>query len=876
MQKEKSKTILSGITKFILSGFFSAEKLNNIIDDLEEKYDINVSEKGKIRTTFWYLIQILNLITGKIYNIIYWSLPMFKNYLKIAIRNLRKNKIHSVINVFGLSIGLACTLLILLFIRDELSYDKFHKNLDRIYFLTAFSHNPDGSISWKGGTAEGHGPALKEFLPEVKNCVRLRQTEFTLKKGDIIENQNVTYADKEFFEMFSFPLVRGNPSNVLSELNSVVISQSAAKKYFKDTEPVGKTIELVSGDYHNEFIVTGIAENPPSNSSISFEVIINFESLRLFGMGGHLHNFGLRANINTFIEFSKKPAADDFIKKYSQFLRNHYEGTFEITKKLSVKVNNDRYRWSFGFQPMKNFHFSKGLSNSSTPTAIYILIGIALIILFIAAVNFITLSIGNASKRFIEIGIRKVLGADKKHLIRQFWCESLLITAFAVLMGIGIIFFILPVFNKLTLKSINFINLLSASNLGSISIIIFSIGIIVGSYPAVVLAGFKPVEILKGKLKPGSKNFFSKSLIIVQFTLAIFLIVITIVLGRQINFMINTDLGFNKDNILVLDTYQGNSIESESLYNSLRDKLINQSNIKSIASASNSFSKTVNMDWFEYNDKRLYIIINRISHDYFKTLGIKILKGREFSREISSDQQVVILNETFIKEYEIENPVGKQIEIQEQFFTIIGVVKDHFTWSMKLEKRPVVHYLNPIGELRFTFIKILPNDISSSLNLIRSVWKELQPDKPFKYSFLDEDVEKQYLKEKKWNNIVKYSSLFAILISCMGVFGLSLITVQRRTKEIVIRKVHGATIYKILILLSKGPVIWVLIANIIAWPAAFYAMNKWLENFVYKISISPITFILAGIIMLFLVLTTTFYHTIKAARANPVESLRYE
>ena len=779
------------------------------------------------------------------------------------------------INIAVLTIGIACTILITLFIKDELSYDRFHENLHSIYRPLTRFHNPDGSVQSQEGTVHvPHAPALKEYFPEVKHYVRVFPVEFTVQLGDLIENQEITLADAEFFKMFSFPLIQGDAASALSDYSSIVISESYAKKYFRGEDPIGKTFTLISGNYRNDFIVSGVAKNPPPNSTITFKLLINFESIRLFGEADRLTSWtSLWARCKTYIELKDKASDKTVETRYPEFARKYYAGRFERERKAQFKNAADNIDpLSFGLQRMKDIHFDPFASGSRNLASVYILGGIALIILFIAGINFITLSIGNASSRFIEVGIRKVIGAERRQLIRQFWSESMILTGFALILGVGTADLFLPAFNRLALKSLRISAVISPMTLGFLILMTLIIGLSVGSYPALVLSRFHPVDIFRGKIKLSGKNTFTRFLVIFQFALSIFLIISTIILGRQINFMVNQDLGYNKDNTLIVRNIGG----SENIYDRLKNRLSNTAGIKGISGAVSLLDGYFWMDSIKYQNKSYSVFYNRIDENYFSTLEMDVLQGRSFSLEMPTDRQAIIVNETLVKKLEIADPIGEMIELNGKLFPIIGVVNDYHMQTKREEILPALHFLDPTHNFHFMLIHFSPTEISKVLTNTRSAWKELRPDRPFSYSLLDEDVEAMYVNEKRWNRIVGYSSVMAVLIACLGVFGLTSVTVSRRTKEIGIRKVCGASVFSIIKLLSLESAGWVLIANLVAWPAAVVVMHKWLQNFAYKIHLSPAIFLMAAFVMLLVVLLTTCIQTWKAARSNPIEALRYE
>ncbi len=863
-------------TRKVLSSLTDEETLSSIMDDLSYRYDSLKEEKGTPAAVIRHCALCLMLLVPFLLQNIFGGFAMLKNYLTTAIRHFRKQKVFSIINITGLTIGITCTILITLFIKDELSHDRFHENLDSIYRSMMRFHNPDGSVSWQGGSVHmPHGPALKEYFPEVKRCVRVFPQKFIVKLGDLIENQEITLADVEFFEMFSFPLIQGHAAAVLSDISSMVISESYAKKYFGVEDPIGKTFTLISGNYRNDFMVTGVAKDLPPHSTITFNLLINLESIRLFGQADNLTNWrGLNTSCKTYIELKDKASAEIIEKRYPVFARKYYAARFEREWNEQFKnVAENINPLSFGLQRMRDVHLDPYASGIKNLTPVYILGGIALIILFIAGINFIAISIGNASSRFIEVGIRKVVGAKHRQLIQQYWSESMILTGFALILGVGTAYLMLPAFNYLTLKSLQISTIFSPIAIGFLILMTLILGLCVGSYPALVLSRFHPVDIFKEKMKLSGKNYFTRFLVILQFALSIFLIVSTMILGRQINFMVTQDLGYNKDNTIIVKNINA----SENIYDRLKNRLSNTPGIKGIAGAISSLDGYSNFGNIKYQDKEYKsIFYNRIDENYFKTLEMDVLQGRNFSLEMPTDRQAVIVNETLVKKLDIIDPIGERIEFYGRFFPIIGVVNDYHPWKLDSEIYPAIHLLDPTHNFRFMMIRFSPSEISRILADVQSAWKELQPDRPFIYSFLDEDVEAQYVNEKRWNRIVGYSSVMAVLIACLGVFGLTSVSVNRRTKEIGIRKVCGASVFSIIKLLSLESAGWVLIANLIAWPVAVYAMNKWLQNFAYKIQLSPIVFLIAALSMLMVVFLTTCAQTWKTAHSNPVDSLRYE
>ncbi|MCP4727727.1 MAG: FtsX-like permease family protein [bacterium] len=875
-QKRKPPEVLVRIISWIIDWRVSYDALG----EYEEKYYSILNRSGYLIAVVWYFSQIFIAIPDYIVNTTYRSTAMLVNYIKIALRNLKRNKIYSSINIFGLSIGIAGVVLIFLFIDDELSYDSFHKKCDRLYRLTTYGHHPDGRIkSRMDNVVIPHGSKMKEFFPEdVEYCVRTYPRSFSLKYENFIENLEIMFADKDFFRIFSFPLISGNPEYALSQPNSLVLSETYARKYFGNENPVGKTITLLLGEYSNDYTVTGIAEDAPSYSTIQYNMLIPFESMRVFGGGRSLDYWGnWRGIMQTYIELKNENSYKAIIERYPHFAKEFYAATFERMRSSYFNgIESKRDPFSFGLQKMEDIRLDPRLKGYPDLTNIYILSGIASGILLIACINFVTQSLGLATRRCVEVGMRKVVGAKKHQLIRQFLTESVIITFSAAVFGIVFAILAIPVFNELSEKSLFIGSIFSLPGCILFLSLMFLSGICAGSYPALVISKFKPVEIFRGRFRLGGKNIITKTLVISQFVCSIFLIISTIIMGRQIGYMLNSDPGFDRSNILIIGTQLRDMEANDKFYNAYKDRIKQYPEILNITGASSAVSDNISYGDLRHEGRKVFTRMERIGYDYFETLGIEITQGRDFSESLPTDVSGVIVNESLIKEFGIEDPVGKPLEGYRVPLNIIGVIKDVYSRKLRFSITPEIYYIKPSRSINYIIVKLSDDQLPASLDFLSSTWKELQPDKPFVYSFLDEDMENQYASEKKWKSIVQYSTFLAVLIACMGVFGLISITINSRIKEVSIRKIHGAKIKGLIALLSGESIKQVLVANVVAWPAVWFAMNKWLENYAYRIDISISIFIYAASLIVLLVFITISYQVIQAARANPVDSLRYE
>ena len=800
---------------------------------------------------------------------------MFKNYIKIAFRNLKKQKIYSAINILGLAVGLAGAILIFLFVQNELSYDRFHENADNLYRVYTNMHEADGSIrSRSRGVTLPMGPAMEEYFPEVTYSIRVKSTNATIKTEGNLFYERITMVDKPFFQAFSFPLIMGSPASVFAQANSMVLTENHARKYFGETNPVGKTLTLIKGQNRNDFIITGIAAQPPPSSTITFNILIDMESTRALRMeGGFRDNWGAFGWPN-YVLVKNRDSVDSILRKFPSFTKLYYGPYIEDVRERNER-KGEGLPLSFGLQEIKRVHLDPRIKGSPNLNAILILSGIVLIVLLIACINFMNLSIGRASTRSLEVGVRKVLGANRRKLIHQFWGESLIITGIALLVGIFLAELVLPAFNKLAERSLSLKELFQPINILILLAMLVIVGVMSGSYPALVISRFRPVEILKGKLKIGGKNLMTRVLVVVQFTLSVFLIISTIIMGRQINFMLNRDPGFNKKGVVAISTQGGSAAEDNNTLKLFRERLYHQENIVAITGTSNPYGD-IAVYPIKKDGREIDVIQSRVDYDFFKTLDIEVVQGRTFSPEYPSDSQAVVVNEKLIKELGIEDPIGKPLKGYYMPLTIIGVVSDYNTENFRYGIAPALHHIKPTWGLSQIYVRISPENISGTLSLLENTWKDMQPDKPFLYFFLDDTLESLYNEEKRWGAIVGYSSGLAVLIACMGIFGLTSITVDRRTKEIGIRKVLGASEPQIIRMVIKEFIWLVGIANIIGWPLAYLAMRALLDFYYYRISLGPQYFFLAGVISFTIAVLTTIFLAARAAMANPVDSLRYE
>lgn len=790
---------------------------------------------------------------------------MLVNNLKFAFRNLKRHKIYSFINIFGLAVGMACAILILLWIQDELSYDKFHEKANDIYRVVEKWRYSSGEMDYNRVTPGPLAPVLKADYPEIIHSTRFyggfEKWQLTSDEKSYLCPGGAV--DPDFFSIFTFPFVRGNPQTAFSKPHSIVLTEDLAEKIFGDNEPLGETIQLE----YRTFEVTAIIENIPRNSHLQFDFLIPCEIF------SSLKEDWTSNNCYTYVLLQKKYSHKELSEKIAGVIQKHSPTSIE----------------TLYLQPLNQIHLY-ALEGGGLITYLYIFSAMAFFILLIACINFMNLSTARSAKRFKEVGIKKVLGSSRLQLIKQFLSESILLSFVAFACAVILVEILLPVVNS-TLGIQLKMHYSGGLFLSLIGIAIIT-GIISGSYPAFFLSSFNPVAVLKGHLsmipfrqrgnKKDSRGFsrrsaFRKTLVVTQFSLSIIFIVCVSVVYSQLNFIKKRDLGFNKENIVHL-RMRG---EFKQKYEEIKNELLKNSNILNVTATDRTpvmwSNSTDDVNWEgKKADEKIGMGVRMVDYDYLKTFQMEMAQGRFFSREFPTDAtESFIVNEAAVKVMGMKSPIGKRFSLWNRHGKIIGVIKDFHTESLREEIEPFVLLIWPDWYGRMS-IKLKSDNVSSVLGFLENKIKEFVPDYPFEYQFLDDEIDSLYKTEQLTGKIIMYITLLAIFVSCLGLFGLASFTSEQRTKEIGIRKVLGASVSGIVILLSRKFTKWVVIASLIAWPIAYFAMNRWLQNFVYRTSIGWWTFLLAGGLALVITFITVSYQSIKAALGNPVDSLRYE
>ena len=807
---------------------------------------------------------------------------MFRNYFKTALRSLLKSRGYSAINIIGLAVGLATCLMILLFVLDEASYDRYHKKAGRIYRV-------DSDLRFGGAhfvlavTADPMGPALKKEFPQVEQQVRFRNYGgLGIKKGDEwIQEYRVTYADSTLFDVFTLPLLEGTASTALTSPNSVVITEAMAKKYFNTTHVLGKNLVVNGG---NLYKVTGVIQDIPLQSHFNFDFF-----LPLAVSDESRENNWISNNFNTYIVLKEGSDPARLESQLDAFAEKYIGPQVKSAMNMDLEDLKKTGNWlRYSLMPLTRIHLYSDKEAEFMPNGsiryVYIFSAIAGFILLIACVNFMNLSTARSSSRAREVGIRKVLGSVRMQLVFQFLSESIMITCISLLLALILVLLLLPVFNQLSGKELLIGSLGKPLFLLLLLPLVLLVGFLAGSYPAFFLSSFRPIAVLKGRLATGLKGGWLRSgLVVFQFAVSVVLIVGTVVIQRQLNFIRNKKLGFDRSHVLVLNnTYVlGKQVET------FRQQLLNLGGVQAATvtgylPTGGSRSDSPLFPDASLDQKRAVSMQTwNVDEHYIPTLGMKVSKGRNFSAELRTDSSGIIINETAAKLLGLDDPLNKLLYYMNSFtkkdvkaYRIIGVVKDFNFSSIRQQVTPLALFLQPDrGNIS---LRLQSANLASLIEQIRQRWKELLPDQPFNYSFMDDEFNRIYQSEQRIGKIALCFSTLAILIACLGLFGLVTYAAEQRTKEIGIRKVMGASVSSIVSMLSKDFIKLVLISLLLAFPLAWWTMTKWLQDFAYRTSISWWVFAAAGVTAILIALSTVIFQAVKAALMNPVKSLRAE
>ncbi|MDZ7289255.1 MAG: ABC transporter permease [candidate division KSB1 bacterium] len=784
---------------------------------------------------------------------------MLKNYLKIALRSFLRHKIYSAINLAGLGLGVAVCILILLFVRHEWSHDRYHRNAARIYLVTSAQSTSPSRFAQTVATPALLAPKLMANFPEIIQTVRfLHQRDAVLRYDDrLFKEERFYFGDASVFEVFSFPLLAGDPKTALREPNTLVLTEKAAKKYFGDENPIGKILSL---DGQGEFKVTGVLQEIPTNSQFVFDFLASFATL------GEITNPYKYFGTYTYLLLPENYPAKDLEEKFAA----HRE---ELAWYL-----DDLY---FKLEPLTKIHLNPALSSSMDNAGdiryVYMFSVIAILILLIACSNYLNLATARSTLRAREVGIRKVLGAERLRLAKQFLGEAILFSLFAFMFALVLVELFLPVFNRLVEKSLHIDYVHDLGLLLALGGFALMVGIVTGSYPALLLSAFRPIHVLKGIFPTGSSRrtalTFRRILVVAQFTISIALIAGTMIIGRQLQYIRHHKLGFEKEHIVSLYIRNTPILQN---HESFKAELLQHPGILKASVASGSPFDGVFIAPYKIGETEVELHYVIVDYDYLETLGMKLVAGRNFSRNQTTDaENTIILNETAVKMFDLQSPLGREFSGMDAKRTIIGVVEDFHSASLHEPIQPTVLHIFP-RNYRSILVRLRPENIPATMAFLERKWREFAPNRPFDYAFLDQKFDRLYRAEEKLATIFGYFAGIAIVIACLGLFGLAAFATEQRTKEIGVRKVLGATVMNVVALFSKDFAKLVLLANLLAWPIGWYAMHRWLQNFAYRIDIGWWVFVLAGGLALVIALVTVSTQAFKAALANPVEALRYE
>ena len=849
---------------------------------------------------------------------------MLKNYLTIALRNLVRYKIYTATNAIGLATGIAFCLLTFLYVRHEWTYDQFHEKSDRIFRLGmsgGMFGGRDNAISIR--LSDQIGPLMRESIPQFAQVVRIHEGPGTVSLGNNTFEVKSLFTDEDFFQLFTFPLIHGDPKTALANPNSIVLTQSAAQKYFGQNDAVGREITIRDKIWNEEdktFVVAGIAQDPPENSSIQFDLIFSYASIPP-SKRSVMRVFTTRASDG---KTERKEIAPPVFSKgsdvtYIRLIDNVQLADLAPVLNALVEANKTPTQGRSGkskpkffeegltlhLQPIADIHFDReitnGLSAPSNPAYSYILAGIALSVLLVACINFTNLAIARSATRAREVGVRKVVGAMRFQIMKQFWGESLLLTGVGMLLGLALTEFFLSTFNALTQVNLILDYRPSLSGVLFGMSLLLVISLVSGIYPALVLSGFDPIAVLKNRFNIGGRSWSGRILIVGQFVVAILFLIATLVMSRQLTFLKEKNLGLNESQVVLINPRYSSPDRQERhrILQLFKQELKRHPQIVNVTQSSLFSHLEADSD----NRKSNITFPNRevvekaeisVDYDFFDTLGINLLAGRNFSPDFGTDaKQAVLVNKTFVERAQLEQPLNTTLPMTKMMISlmtgdsrpkvqrikdpkIIGVVDNFHLKSLYHALPPLVIFLDAASLSSDFLVRIRPERIPETLAFMAEKWQSIAGDTRFDYVFLDENFDRLYREEERWGTIVQYASFFALFVACLGVLGLTSLAITRRTKEIGIRKVLGASNRHIVALLSREFVVLIIIANLIAWPIAHYGVEHWLRDFAYRINAGMGLFLLGGLLVFVTALLTIGVQALKAAQRNPVHALRYE
>jgi len=848
------------IAKWIISRLSVYEKEHALADAIEAEYFDIRGRYGAILSWIWYWFCTMGTLFQYLKLSLLWSLIMFKNYLKVALRTIQRNKLFSVINIAGLAIGLTCVVLLVLWIQDEVSYDQFHKDIDRIYLTAA--HVKKSHVEYiDPASVPGVGPMLEDAFPEIEESSRFLYgpRTYVFKYGDrTFSESRVYHGDPESLTLLTFPLTAGNPETALQDINSIVLSERTARKYFGSEDPMGKIITL---NNEHPMMVTGIMKEIPGNSTFHFDMLTPLEFHSQL-MGDNLDSL-TNENYFVFVRLQENVSVAEFNEKIRKFYVNR------LDSEEYVPV----------LRPFARYHLHRLDEGGGSINQVRMVGFMAAFILLIACINFMNLTTARSSKRSKEIGMRKVVGAFRKDIVKQFYFETALLVVIATTAAAVLVRLLLPGFNRLFLKQLSLDILQNPAPFWILLIAALVTILLAGSYPALVLSSFLPLRIIKGLSGSALKRTaFRKILVVVQFTLAIGLIAGAGGVYNQLTYLQNMDLGYSMNNIL----YFSNRGELKGRYETVKNEFLSIPGVDRVTTSANYFpgGRSCDSTWqWEGKDPTFKPSITwlKIDSDFLETFDIRLLEGHPLRPEddFTGTSDRILINKKLAGIIDRKDIIGTRLSYSGRNYTVVGVVEDIIPNPRWRVDEPLVFLQNPQW-FNIIYIKIRSDDMMKTLAGIREIFERTNPAFPFEYKFMDDYFREQFNFVRRTRALVAYSALLAVFISCMGLFGLSAFNTELRTKEVGIRKVLGSSVSRIMLLLSKELTFLVLLANVIAWPVTWYLITQWEKDFLYQAPVSLWIFPAAGAIAFLVALFTVGYQSVKAAAANPVDSLRYE
>ena len=852
---------------YLLSFFTSKYDHDTLWGDFDEMYRMIFQERGKRVANRWYLLQIVRALPSFLLYNLYWRFYMFKNYLIVALRTVKRQKIYSFINILGLAIGIACCLMIYLYVSYEMSYDKFHPDYSRIYRVATDSRFQSRSHVW-ALTPAPLVPVLEEDFPQIEQAARI------LSKGrGVVEKDRqlsfadrIFYADPKVFDLFGISFLNGESSTALLRPRTMVITQSFSGIHFGKNNPIGQTLTIDSDEYE----ITGVVPDPPSNTHIRYNILMNIDDL---AEDSHMTSWN-HMYLYSYIKLKKGIEPKDFEEQI-----RHIADIHTMDRGGTKGLRQEYFLQQIGNVHLRS-HLIAEMDRPGSPLYLYIFSAVGCVILLLACINFMNLATARSAYRAKEVGMRKVIGAHRKQLVSQFLGESLITAIFALLLSVFIAEIMRPYFNELSGEKFLFIDFFQPGVLVLLIVFALFAGLVAGSYPAFLLSAFKPVIILRGFSRSGNRSaVLRKTLVIFQFAVSVFLIICTFIIYSQLNFMKEYPLGFEKEQKIVIPVREDISAK----YENIKSEFLSHPTIQRATVSSSIPGWGIHMHFFKMSEgnnteerslNHLYV-----DYDFLETYKIEVLTGRSFQKEMRTDaSDAYVVNESAVKVFDLDSHkemIGKTIDCGDIPKRIIGIINDFHFYGLQGTVDPLVLEIKPS---KFSFLTLSMNteSLSETFSFLEEKWRELFPSHPLEYSFLDEDYNLQYRSEERTGKLFAVFTFLGFFIAGLGLFGLASFTSEQRTKEIGIRKVLGASVSKIAMSMTLDFIKWILVASFVSWPFAFWVSKKWLEDFAYRIHIPVAAFIIASLIAFFIALSTVSYQALKAAVSNPVDVLRYE